>query len=466
MLRSGEQYLNTLQNDRVVILDGQRVQDIGHHPAFAGHVAEVAAWYDARAEGEHPSVTVGQDGDRIGRSFLPPRHAEELRLLRAALEHEARRSGGLLARGPDYVPLVLTGLCTATPYLRRGDLAWAERLTRYARHCASQDLFLSHSYADRQLNRAAGSGEQPHLHAHVGEGGELTVRGVKAVATCGPVSDELLVVTPPRRGLTDEQALIFAVPSDAPGLRFVTRESLALPDRGSGPLSARFDEVDAFAVFEDVRVPTGRVFLSGSARLIGPCWRHLNTLAYFHLLIRLAVKVELYLGTAALVCEAIGTNSLSAVQDQLAELARIAHTLGSFSVAAEAGARVTESGVWLPCQRTLSVGHMYAVEQYGRVVEILMKLCGAGVLMTPRQASPELGLPSLVPGAVGAEELRRQLFRMAWELTASSFAGRERLFEMFNGRDVYRNRTEFFRRLDLEPARRMALSLLSNTDAD
>ena len=60
----------------------------------------------------------------------------------------------------------------------------------------------------------------------------------------------------------------FAINCDAPGLRFVCRESL---DYGRSPSTtrsaARFEEIDAVVVFDDVHVPWERVFMLGHPEL-------------------------------------------------------------------------------------------------------------------------------------------------------------------------------------------------------
>ena len=52
---------------------------------------------------------------------------------------------------------------------------------------------------------------------------------------------------------------------DTPGLIFLCRDSASTPgaDPFDRPLSTRFDEQDAFVIFDDVEVPRDRVFIDG-----------------------------------------------------------------------------------------------------------------------------------------------------------------------------------------------------------
>jgi len=70
------------------------------------------------------------------------------------------------------------------------------------------------------------------------------------------------VLTPPRAGISKEQVILFSVPVATPGLRFICREPFSNDSATDHPMSSRFDEMDAIAVFDDVRIPREHIFLS------------------------------------------------------------------------------------------------------------------------------------------------------------------------------------------------------------
>ena len=52
---------------------------------------------------------------------------------------------------------------------------------------------------------------------------------------------------------------------DTPGLKFLCRDSTSVnTNRFDNPLSSRFDEQDAFVIFDDVEVPRDRIFIDGN----------------------------------------------------------------------------------------------------------------------------------------------------------------------------------------------------------
>ena len=73
-------------------------------------------------------------------------------------------------------------------------------------------------------------------------------------ATLAPFADEIAVYPAlPLPAGADDYALSFCIPMSAPGLKFLCRDSVsASPNRFDHPLSSRFDEQDAFVIFDDV----------------------------------------------------------------------------------------------------------------------------------------------------------------------------------------------------------------------
>ena len=86
----------------------------------------------------------------------------------------------------------------------------------------------------------------------------IVVRGARILATLAPFADEIAVY--PAHLLpagAEAYALAFSIPVDTPGLIFLCRDSAATPgaDVFDRPLSTRFDEQDAFVIFDDVEIP-------------------------------------------------------------------------------------------------------------------------------------------------------------------------------------------------------------------
>ena len=66
MIRTAEQYVESLNDGRVIYLNGERIPDITKHPAFKGSINARALSYTLY---DHPRfkdlLTIEEDGDRF-----------------------------------------------------------------------------------------------------------------------------------------------------------------------------------------------------------------------------------------------------------------------------------------------------------------------------------------------------------------------------------------------------------------
>ena len=112
-------------------------------------------------------------------------------------------------------------------------------------------------------------------------------------------------------------AMGFALPTNTPGLSFQCREPFDTGrDPDDHPLGSRFDEQDAFVIFDDVLVPWERVFLLYDVELANKAYA--GTDAVLHMayqVVNLKVaKTEAFLGTAQAIVDAIGSGGFQHVQ--------------------------------------------------------------------------------------------------------------------------------------------------------
>ena len=133
-----------------------------------------------------------------------------------------------------------------------------------------RDLCLTHTLVNPQRSRLPAQyitdtlAEDVALKVVKETDAGIIVRGSRVLATLGPISDEIAVY-PSRSHQTsndsDLYAISFSIPCDAPGLKFVCRESF---DYGRShfdhPLGSRFEEMDAVVFFRQCIRPLGEGF--------------------------------------------------------------------------------------------------------------------------------------------------------------------------------------------------------------
>jgi 4-hydroxyphenylacetate 3-monooxygenase len=226
--------------------------------------------------------------------------------------------------------------------------------------------------------------------------------------------------------------------------------------------------MDAVAIFHEVVVPWERVFLQGDIGLLNGLFR--ETQAFTHgihqFVTKNLVKAEFVLGVASLVAEAIGRTELPTYQQMLGEVVDVVETLRAYLLAAEAAAVEDEHGYWVPNPSIMGTARNYFPKTYPRLIEILQLVGSSGLMATPSErdlAAPELSadVEKYYHSATLMGHDRVRLFRLAWDLACSSFAGRQVLYERFFAGDPYLAMAARFLSYDRGPATARVRALLA-----
>jgi 4-hydroxyphenylacetate 3-monooxygenase len=185
-------------------------------------------------------------------------------------------SMGIMGRTPDYMNMKFAAFASSPGVWAGADgrnQRGAQNLVNFQRHLADADLSLTHTIIQPTTDKRTDSqilGNKVTVRK-VGQSTDgIIVRGARVLATLAPYADEQTVYPgqPIPTGAT-EYAVAFAIPLDTPGLKFLCRDSASTPgaDRFDKPLSSRFDEQDAFCIFDDVLVPWDRIFIDGDVEI-------------------------------------------------------------------------------------------------------------------------------------------------------------------------------------------------------
>ena len=478
--RTGQQYVEHLAASRPhVSIHGETVTEGVHlHPAFRNLVHSYAELYDMQHEPELRDVMTyasPTSGERVGMSFLVPQSVDDLERRRAMMKCWADHSLGMLGRTGDYLNCGIMALSQANTWFAQADPAFAVNVQSYYERVREEDLLLTHTLISPQANRSQDAAQQ--------QGGALTarivseddngvvLRGARMLATIGPIADELLVFPSTVLKGTSEDApysFAFAINCDAPGLRFICRESV---DYGSNhfdhPLGSRFEEIDAVVVFDDVHVPYERCFLLGHPEMCNAFY--LETTAVAHMTHQVATrtlaKTEAMLGLATLVARAIGIEDFQHVQEDLAEIIVMLEIVHGLVRAAEADAQMSEFGVMTPRMESLNACRNWFPKASQRFPQILRKFGASGMMALPTLADINGDAHDdieryLQSASLGGSD-RVQLFRLAWDASMSAFAGRQTLYEYFFFGDPVRMAGALVRGYDRTPAIERVRSFLA-----
>jgi 4-hydroxyphenylacetate 3-monooxygenase len=456
-VRTGSQFLEGLRKTkREIWVDGEKVEDVTAHPKLRGGAESLAAIFDRQHDyaGEC-QFTHPQTGQPTNVSHMIPRSREDLRHRHAGLVRLSEGSMGIMGRTPDYMNMKFAAFASAPRVWAGADgrnARGAENLVNFQRRLAEADTCLTHTIIQPTVDKRTDAqilGNKVTVRK-VGETSDgIVVRGARVLATLAPYADEQTVYPgqPIPAGAT-AYALSFAVPLDTPGLKFLCRDSASAPgaDPFDKPLSSRFDEQDAFCIFDDVLVPWDRVFIDGDVEI----YNSMRQTGYAVSMttqstIRALTKLEFAYGLATRMAELIGDHS-PATSEMLGEMAcYVRLTANALEVSLEQSAE-REDGVWFPNGAAIEPMRSMLAVWMPRVAEIITLIGSHNLLTTPSRA--QLDDPKLRPlidemlhGADGATaDERAAVFRMAWDFVGSSLGGRGFLYERFYLTSAARNK--------------------------
>jgi 4-hydroxyphenylacetate 3-monooxygenase len=455
--RTGKQFLDGLRHTRRQLwLEGLLVDDVTAHPALAGGAQTIAGVFDRQHVFPDDCLTPDPEtGEPVNVGHMIPRSIADLKRRNRGLTRIAEATVGLMGRTPDYMNVKFASFASRALDWRGAEgrnEAGAENLVRFQKRIAREDVSLTHTIIHPTIDKSTDTqfaGNRVPVHK-VGETGRgIVVRGARILATLAPFADEIAVYPAfPLPAGAEAYALAFSVGVDTPGLIFLCRDSAAAPgaevfDR---PLSTRFDEQDAFVIFDDVEIPRHQLFCDGHLDVY-------NTVGTTGLrdnmtnqtTIRALTKLEFAYGLACRMADTLGDSS-PATHEMLGELLDYVEVArNAVIVSAENGYDIG-NGVWFPEGRALHPMRSLLATWFPRVNEILMLIGSHNLLATPSRRQLDHAelrplLDEFLHGARGASaEERAALFRLAWDFVGSTLAGRNVLYERFYLTSATRNR--------------------------
>jgi 4-hydroxyphenylacetate 3-monooxygenase len=448
-LRTGAEFKASLDDGRQVWVNGTKIARVSDEPGLAAGIDLLASMFDDQFRPEHAADTTYLDPESgliASRAWQAPRTAAELRDRRRMIEYTSRKTAGTFGRPPDLAPTIAIGLLAYLPSFKARRSAFdtcqpdlAENVERYVAEGRAGNLTAAESLTGPQNDRSSGyAAAASLLKVKSVERDGVRISGAKSVGSVAAQSNEIFF-TNLAYGDTPPEACIWgAVPIASEGIKLVSREMLSTPGASAfdHPLTHKGEEADQLIIFDNVFVPKSRIFNLGDPTLI-PYYGRVCNWAHWHVLTRLAVKAEIFVGCGQLVLDVLGTGQIPAVQAMLGELIQYAQALRAFVIAAEALAEPTEGGIMAPDVCTLTAGRLFSIENYPRIIHILQEMCGQGLVMRFGQKAfdnPEIAhhLAALLPGRGVSGAVKEQLMNFIWDLTSSSLAGRVALFENVN----------------------------------
>ena len=185
MIRTGDEYRESIRDGREVWIDGERVTDVTTHPSFRPIVDVRARIYDLAHESETRDVMSYVDaetGERCPTGARLPLSKDDWHAKRLAVDTVLDDIGGIVTRVGDETVGEMWSLYDGQEILAEIDPAYSAHIQHHVRHAALADPFHVSANTDPKGDRAKRPQEQdPDVLLHVvGEtDGGIVVRGAK-----------------------------------------------------------------------------------------------------------------------------------------------------------------------------------------------------------------------------------------------------------------------------------------------
>ncbi len=438
-LRTKQQFIDSLKDNRVVYVDGKVVEDVTTHHRFKAAVNHMARAYEMSHDPEWSKywvTTCPETGETITACYRLPKNTEDLKARREGIYQVSRYGGGYIPFGSSKEigtdAIFALRMVTANVDKRYGT-NYSERVINYHHYCEKEDLALGGAVTDPKGDRSLRAHEQPHTDTYLRiverrEDG-IVVRGAKCHITSAPLVNELLVVPTRAMGKGDEDyAVAFAIPADAPGIKMICNPDYTPDDVFEFPLSADQPIIHAMIIFDNVFVPNERIFLCGEAEFAGEL---AVTFASWHRYTGLCYKgpvAELLLGAGTLIADYNGVPNASHIKDKLREIIMYIESIRTYSIMAAIECQVY-NGIAMPGQMQCNIGKYLFASQFHQMLRNVQEIAGGIAATCPSGLdyhSPDLHdyCDEFLVGRAGVStENRIRMLKLVRDLTASGELG-------------------------------------------
>jgi len=475
-LINGAEYIESLRSlNPKIYYKGKRIDDVTRHPATAPHVRAAAMTYALASNEEYRDLALTTShltGRTISRFTHVHQGIEDLikkiKLLRVLGQKTAtcfQRCVGHDGINATYSVLYEMDEKYGTGYL--------ERFKKWLIRIQDKNLMVVGAMTDPKGDRSRSPADQPDpdQYVHVVERREdgVVIRGAKLHMTGAVNSHEILVMpTSAMDERSKDYAVVCAIPINAPGVTMIfgrqasdyRRDLRERIDVGKPSFGAVGGE--AVIAFEDVFVPTERIFMDGETDFTGML---VYRFAAHHRANYGACKtglMDVLTGAVSYLAQIQGTSRASHVKDKVTEMIHLCETLYSSSIACSAEGWPTPSGAYMVDTMLANVCKQNVTRFHFEIARLAVDLAGGFLATLPSQydlESEEVGhlVKKYFSGVEGIPtEHRIKIARLIEAMT-----GGTALIESMHGAgSPQAQRVMIFREGELDKKIRLAKALL------
>ena len=444
MIRTGDEYRESLRDDRSVWINGEKVTDVTNHPQMKPIIDVRAGIYDMQHAAEtQDAMTYEENGERFAIGLQLPYEQQDWKAKRDAVDLVTKKMGGIVTRVGDETIGEMWSLWDGKDILNEIDPRFSANIERHIHQCIKDDPFHVSANTDPKGDRSKAPQDQdPDMLVHVVKETDagIVIRGAKYETAAAYSNQAFLKPTIANWGNSElsDYAVGCIVKMDAPGVKHICRTGFA----GRGPvadypLSNRVDEIDTLMILDDVLIPWEDVLFYQHTKAAGFIRATVHRYSAFPFVQRTLSYADMIIGAALWNVKQTGLDKQQAVQEKLAELAIWREGINAFLTASIATAETSPNGLLMPNQSLLMSGRVHALSNLPKMMHMARELCGGQICVTPDAATfanpdtkPWLDKFYSINDQWIADD-RRKLLGLARDLLNSDYAGHRLTFQLF-----------------------------------
>jgi len=414
-MMTGKEYIESLRKLNLeVYFMGKKITRVADEPMFQPHIHTAAMTYELAHDPEYEAIMTAHshlDGAKINR-FTHIHHSiddlvKKVRMMRLLGQKTGtcfQRCVGLDALNALY--------CTTYDMDQKNGTAYHQAFRVFLAQVQQKDLMSAGAMTDPRGDRSLRPSQQknPNAYLHISKRTKdgIIVKGAKAHIT-GVINSHEIVALPTRAMGADDAdfAVAFAVPVDAPGIRYIFSRQTNDSRRLESPLDAGNPKYaivggEAIIVFDNVFVPWERVFMAGEHEFCGSL---VETFAGYHRSNYGGCKVglaDVVIGASHWIADAHGVAKASHIVDKLTDMIALAETCWSCSLACSYEGHKTPSGAYNINPMLANVTKLNITQMVYEWMRIAQDIAGGKIITLP--AEKDLDLPEI-------GEILRECFR-------------------------------------------------------
>ncbi|MDX1716989.1 MAG: 4-hydroxyphenylacetate 3-hydroxylase family protein [Anderseniella sp.] len=463
MIRTGEQYKDSIRDGREIHINGEKVKDVTTHPQFKPLVDIRAKIYDMQHDAATRDVmTVVQDGEVNAIGNALPYSQDDWWAKRRATDTVLETAGGVVTRVGDETVGEMWSLYDGQDVLSEIDPQWAKNIETHIHSVIARDPFHVSANTDPKGDRSKAPQDQdPDMLLHVVKETDagIVVRGAKYETAAAYANQAFTKPTIANWGneAYSDYAVGFICNLDSPNLKFICRTGFSgRADARDYPLANKFDEVDTLVIFDNVLIPWENVLFYRHTKAAAFIRATLHRYSAFAFVQRNLKVADMLIGAALFNARQTGLDKQPAVQEKLAELAMYRETINAHLTAAITLGERSPAGLMMPNQSLLMTGRVHACSNLYEAINTARDLCGGQICVTPdiaafenEETKPWLQKYYTLNDEWLAED-RRKLLAFARDLISSDYAGHRLAFQMFAQSPRFNQMAAIYRNFDFD----------------